>query len=168
MCRVRSAAMPIKISGQEMVSQPALWCSPTHTSSNPRVSSHCMSSRSRSRARVGFSLMRWKGAMKIPNFSLSGRAMYVRTPYSELWYVSSSDARSIGVGGMRVKLHKHSDQVALTQIMAERYRVASGGGQAEIQSLGAHGQGFCHHNLLPWDEMLAGLSSACLPRRVLY
>ena len=36
MCFVRSAAMPMKISGEAMISQPALWCSPIHASSKPR------------------------------------------------------------------------------------------------------------------------------------
>jgi hypothetical protein len=44
---------------------------------------------------------------------------------------------------------KYQDQVALAPIMAERYRVARGGGQAEIRRLGAHGQECCHHDLLP-------------------
>ncbi len=33
MCRVRSAAAAMKISGEAMISQPAEWCSPTQTSS---------------------------------------------------------------------------------------------------------------------------------------
>ena len=33
MCRVRSAAAAMKSSGEAISSQPAEWCSPTHTSS---------------------------------------------------------------------------------------------------------------------------------------
>jgi hypothetical protein len=35
MCRVRSAATPMKISGEAMSSVPAEWCSPIHASSQP-------------------------------------------------------------------------------------------------------------------------------------
>src|SRR5262245_3435313 len=72
MRRVRSAAAAINTSGEPIVSQPALWCSPIYASSKPSTSSHWMISRSRSRARVGFSPGRWKGAMKMPNFILAG------------------------------------------------------------------------------------------------
>ena len=33
MCLVRSAAAPMKISGEAMISQPAEWCSPIQASS---------------------------------------------------------------------------------------------------------------------------------------
>ena len=68
MLRVRSAAVAMNTSGDAMVSHPALWCSPMYASSKPRASSHWISSRSRSNARVGFSPGRWKGAMNTPNF----------------------------------------------------------------------------------------------------
>ena len=53
--RVRSAAVAMNTSGEAMVSHPALWCSPMYAWSNPSVSSHWSSSKSRSRAKVGFS-----------------------------------------------------------------------------------------------------------------
>ena len=66
MCRVRSAATPMKISGEAMSSVPAEWCSPIHASSQPSRSRCWTSSRSRSRASVGFSPAWWNGAMKMP------------------------------------------------------------------------------------------------------
>ena len=70
--RVRSAAAAMNTSGDAMISQPALWCSPIHASSYPSVSSHWIVSRSRSKERVGFSPFQWNGAIKIPNFMRSG------------------------------------------------------------------------------------------------
>src|SRR5438552_1142806 len=55
---------------------------------------------------------------------------------------------AVAVGGIITDV-KHQDQVALAPIMAERYCVARGGGQAEIRRLGAHSQECCHHDLLP-------------------
>jgi hypothetical protein len=78
MCRVRSAAVAMKISEEAIVSQPALWCSPIHASSYPRWSSHWMSSRSRWMASVGFSPSGWNGAMKMPNFMRAESVMAVR------------------------------------------------------------------------------------------
>ena len=58
-----------------MVSQPALWCSPTHASSNPNSSNHSISSMSRFNDRVGFSPSQWNGAINIPNLSRGARAI---------------------------------------------------------------------------------------------
>ena len=77
MCRVRSAATARKISGEAIVSQPVLWCSPTQASSKPSSSSLTISSRSRSRARVGFSPGSWYGAMKTPKRIRTGRVYSV-------------------------------------------------------------------------------------------
>src|SRR6185312_16282263 len=60
-------------SGEAMISQPALWCSPIHASSKSSRSRCSISSRSRSSATVGFSPTRWNGAMNTPNFILFGR-----------------------------------------------------------------------------------------------
>ena len=75
MFRVLSAAAAMNTSGDEMISHPALWCSPIHASSYPRWSSSSISSRSRCRARVGLSPTGWNGAMKMPNFMREGRAI---------------------------------------------------------------------------------------------
>ena len=66
MCLVRSAATPMKTSGDAMISNPAEWCSPIHASSKPRRSIATIRSRSRSMASVGFCPTGWKGAMKFP------------------------------------------------------------------------------------------------------
>ena len=66
MCLVRSAATPMKTSGDEMISNPAEWCSPIHASAKPSRSIATIRSRSRSMASVGFCPTGWKGAMKFP------------------------------------------------------------------------------------------------------
>lgn len=66
MCLVRSAATAMKTSGDEMISNPAEWCSPIHASSKPRRSMAAIRARSRSMARVGFCPTGWNGAMKFP------------------------------------------------------------------------------------------------------
>ena len=63
---VRSAAAAMNSSGELMVSMPAEWCSPIHASSNPKPSSSSISSMSRAKQRVGFSVMPWNGARKTP------------------------------------------------------------------------------------------------------
>src|SRR2546422_740297 len=72
---VRSMVWPLRPAvaagmtwGEALIAPPAEWCSPTPTTSEPRWSSHSMSSMSRARARVGFSPTRWNGARKMPNF----------------------------------------------------------------------------------------------------
>ena len=85
MCRVRSAAAAMKISGEAMISVPAEWCSPIQASSHPSLSRWATSSRSRSMASVGFSPAWWNGAMKMPK----RRRSVIATPRS------STPARSL-------------------------------------------------------------------------
>ena len=94
---VRWAAAAMNTSGEEIISQPALWCSPTHASSNPSLSSHSTSSRSRSIAKVGFSPTRWNGPRKMPNFIRSGNAISGPPPAGNagLHFRSFSNGRGI-------------------------------------------------------------------------
>ena len=67
----RSAAAAMNTSGELMISLPAEWCSPIHTSSKPIRSRCSTNSRSRCSARVGLVPARWNGAMKYPKRSLA-------------------------------------------------------------------------------------------------
>ena len=69
---VRAAAAAMNTSGEAMISYPAEWCSPIQASSKPSRSRCSMSSRSRSRARVGFWPDRVERRQEDPEVQVAG------------------------------------------------------------------------------------------------
>src|SRR4029079_813008 len=97
----RWAAAAMNTSGELMISLPAEWCSPIHTSSKPTLSRCSTNSRSRCSARVGLVPTRWNGAMKYPKRSLPIPKNLARSAVFLLGYVDAecpSDGGQQGAG----------------------------------------------------------------------